>query len=266
MTEQEKHNYFLRFQRFQQRREKQFAPLINKALQEQYKTFIDNVHKDGVSAINKINSLGIFKVLQDVYFDAAITYGAKIRADIVKFKKVETKAHAMGFSERMHELIKQYFGVDILNTSEGITQTTRELIREVFINAYAQGLSINDMIKQFEGTELSRIRARTIARTETVGAANAGAYIVAKDSGLKLNKVWLAVNDKRTRHDHRAVDGQQVPRDEYFKVGGYDMLVPGDKGGKNGKPDVPASEVVNCRCTHVYQPVRDANGRLVREG
>lgn len=264
MTNEEKHNYYLRFQRFQQRREKYFAPKINKALQEQYKVVIDNI-QDGVKAIDKITSEPIFKILQDLYFDAAITYGAKIRADIVKFKKVETKAHAMGFSERMHELIKQYFGIDILNTSEGITQTTRELIREVFINAYAQGLSINDMIKQFEGTELSRIRARMIARTETVAAANAGAYIVAKDSGLKLNKVWLAVNDKRTRHDHRAVDGQQVPRDEYFKVGGYDMLVPGDKGGKNGKPDVDPKETINCRCTHVYQPVRDANGRLIRD-
>lgn len=265
MTDQEKHNYYLRFQRFQQRREEYFAPLINKALQDQYQTFIDHVHTDGVQAVNKINSLGIAKVLTDIYFDAGITYGAKIRADIVKFKKTETKAHAMGFSERMHELIKQYFGVDILNTSEGITQTTRELIREVFINAYAQGLGINDIIKQFEGTELSRIRARLIARTETVAAANAGAYIVAKDSGLKLNKVWLAVKDKRTRHDHRAVDGQQVGRDDYFNVGGFEMLVPGDKGGKNGKPDVDPKETINCRCTTVYSPVRDANGRLVRE-
>jgi uncharacterized protein with gpF-like domain len=264
MTDQEKHNYYIRFQRFQQRREKQFAPLINKALQEQYKTFIDNVHKDGVSAINKINSLGIYKVLQDVYFDAAISYGAKIRADIVKFKKVETKAHAMGFSERMHELIKQYFGVDILNTSEGITQTTRELIREVFVNAYQQGLSINDMIKQFEGTELSRIRARMIARTETVASANAGGYLTAKESKLKMNKGWLSVKDKRTRHDHASVDGQLIDIDDYFNVGGYEMLFPGDKGGKNGKPDVPASEVCNCRCTLIYSPVRDENGRLIR--
>jgi uncharacterized protein with gpF-like domain len=265
MTEQEKRNYYIRFQRFQQRREKYFAPLINKALQDQYKTFIDNVHKDGMSAVNKINSLGIYKVLQNVYFDAAVTYGAKIRADIVKFKKVETKAHAMGFSERMKELINQYFGVDILNTSEGITQTTRELIMEVFTNAYEQGLSINDMIQQFEGTELSRIRARMIARTETVTAANAGGYLAAKETGLKLNKEWLAVKDKRTRHDHSTVDGQQVPRDEYFKVGGYDMLIPGDRGGKNGRPDVDPKETINCRCTTIYQPVRDANGRLVRE-
>jgi uncharacterized protein with gpF-like domain len=266
MTEQEKHNYLIRFQRFQQRSEILYAPQINRALGDQYKTFIAHVHKDGLSAVNKISADGIFKVLTDLYNTCATTYAAKIRADIVKFKKVETKAHAMGFSQRMHELIKQYFGVDILNTSEGITQTTRELITEVFTNAYAQGLSINDMIQQFEGTELSRMRARLIARTETVAAANTGAFLQAKESGLKLNKVWLSVKDKRTRPDHVTSDGQQVGKEDYFNIGGYDMLFPGDKGGKDGKPDVPGSEVINCRCTHIYQPVRDTNGRLVREG
>lgn len=265
MTAEEKHEYRLRFRRFQQSREKHFAPKINKALYEQYQTFLRHVQNDGPEAVNKINSIGISKVLNDIYYDAAITYGAKIRADINKFKKVESKSRQpMGFSERMNELIKQYFGVDILNTSEGITATTRQLIREVFINAYAQGLGINDIIKQFENTELSRVRARLIARTETVTAANAGAYVAAKDTGLLLNKIWLATKDHRTRHDHSEIDGHQVGRDDYFVVGGFEMLIPGDRGGKNGKPDVPASEVCNCRCSHIYESVRDANGRLIR--
>lgn len=265
MTDNQKNEHRLRFRRFQQSREKHFAPKINKAIQDQYHYFIKHVEKNGIEAVNKINSVGIAKLLTSIYFDAAIIYGAKIKADFGKIKTVEVKSRQpIGFSERMHELIKEYFGVDILNTAEGITNTTKELIKKVFINAYAQGLGINDIIKQFEGTELSRVRARLIARTETVTAANAGAYVVAKDTGLLLNKIWLATEDARTRHDHSAVDGHKVGRDDYFVVGGYDMLIPGDRGGKNGKPDVPPSEICNCRCTHVYETVRDANGRLVR--
>ena len=260
MTQQDKHNYLLRFQRFQQSREKYFAPKINAALNKQYKTFLDHVKYLGIDAVNHIKPYEITKILEDLYFDAGIVYGAKIRADLNRVKA----RMPIGFSERMHQLIMQYFGQDILNTSIGITETTKNLIRDVFINAYAQGLGINDIIKQFENTEMSRIRSRLIARTETVTSANGGAFIVAQDTGLLLTKGWLATKDGRTRHDHAEIDGQKVDRDDYFNVGGYDMLHPGDHGGKNGKPEVPAKEICNCRCCTIFETKRDANGRLLR--
>jgi hypothetical protein len=260
MTQNEKNNHLLRFQRFQQSREIYFAPKINAALNSQYKTFIHNVRRLGVEAVNHIKPDGITKILENLYFDAGIVYGAKIRADLNRVKA----RMPIGFSERMHQLIMEYFGQDILNTSLGITETTKKLIRDVFINAYAQGLGIDDIIKQFEDTEMSRIRSRLIARTETVTSANGGALIVAKETGLLLNKTWLATKDSRTRHDHAEVDGHTVGRDDYFDVGGSEMLYPGDRGGKDGKPEVPASEIVNCRCTTIFAPMRDANGRLLR--
>ena len=204
-------------------------------------------------------------LLNVIYYDAAKNYGAKIFTQYNKLKRVEVKARQpMGFSERMNELIKKYFGVDILNTSLGITETTKRLIRQVFTDGYAKGLGINDLIKQLENTELSRTRARLIARTETVTAANAGAYIVAKNTGLKSNKIWIAVKDKRTRHDHAEVDGQTVPIDKYFNVGVSTMLVPGGRTQEDGS-DVPINEVANCRCTTGYIALRDKNGRLIRE-
>ena len=260
MNQEEKHNYLLRFQRFQQSREKFFAPKINAALNKQYKAFLDNVKYLGIDAVNHIKPYDITAILEDLYFDAGIVYGAKIRSDLNRQKA----RMPIGFSERMHKLIMEYFGQDILNTSLGITETTKKLISDVFINDYAQGLGINDIIKQFENTEMSRIRSRLIARTETVTSANGGALIVAKETGLLLNKIWLATKDSRTRHDHAQVDGHTVGRDEYFEVGGYEMMHPGDRGGKHGKPLVAASEICNCRCTVIFQTKRDANGRLIR--
>lgn len=264
MNDQQKNDYRLRFQRFQLSREKHFAPIINKALIEQYTVVARNAEKDGIEAVNKINPVELGKILTSMYFDAGTIFGAKIQADITKFKTREAKSmQPMGFSQRMHELIKQYFGVDILNTSQGITDTTKELIKKVFIDAYSQGLGINEIVKQLQNTELSKTRARMIARTESVTAANAGGYIVAKETGLLLNKTWLAAKDDRTRHDHREVDGHTVGRDDYFKVGDSTMLMPGGRTQEDGS-EVPAKEVVNCRCTTIYRPVRGADGRLIR--
>lgn len=267
MTPEEQYNHATRFRRFQQAREKFFAPLINNALHKQYLTAADHAHTDGQYCVNKITSARIALVIKHIYIDAGIIYGAKIRADFAKLgaykKQVQLKRAAIGFSEHMHQLIADYFKTDILNVSEGITQTTRDLITKVFTEAYAAGYSIDQIVAKLKDTELSKIRARLIARTETVTAANQGALFVANETGLLYNKTWLATNDGRTRDDHREVNGNQVGRNDYFIVGGFEMLAPGDRGGKDGRLPVPAKEICNCRCTTTFQPVRDSNGRLV---
>lgn len=266
MTASDKHTYLTRFHRFQKSREQYFAPKIYAALRSQYNQVLHHIHSGYTEhqLIGQIHSGSIVSVLRPLYLDAATVYGAKVRADLQRHKRslkvskstpLETKRFSMGFSEQMQSLIEQYFSLDILNQSEGITQTTRELIRQVFTNAYAKGEGINDIIKQLENTELSRVRARLIARTETVTAANQGALFVAKDTGLDLNKEWLSASDNRVRRDHRNVSGQVVTMDGFFNVGGYEMSVPGDRGGKDGKPLTPAAEVINCRCTTLFIPV-----------
>lgn len=271
MTNEEKHSYLLRFQRFQKSREKFYAPKINEALHKQYLQFTSQAKEkeNGLQALHNIDSSGISKVIKNLYMDAGIVYGARIRSDfnrqgVYKKKKEQKNRRPIGFSERMAQLIADYFRTDILNTSEFITQTTKDLITQVFTDAYALGLGINDIIAQLENTELSRVRARMIARTETVTAANKGALFVANETGLLVNKTWLATKDSRTRHDHSKVDGNQVGKDDYFVVGGYDMLVPGDRGGKNGKPQVDPKEYINCRCAVTFEAMRDKKGNLIQ--
>lgn len=250
--------YLQRFQRFQKGRERIFAPKFYKAIRAQYQYVIDNIH-NGLNAVDKIPSHHLTKIIKDIYLDAGITYGAKVRADLNRLKG----RMPIGFSQRMSQLIEQYFNTDILNASEGITDTTKDLIRKVFAEAYEAGLGIDDIISQLRNTELSQMRARLIARTETVTAANQGAMFVAKDTGLKLNKVWLATSDNRTRHDHRMVDGHTVDMDDYFILAGdIKMLQPGDRGGTDGRRATPPKEVCNCRCTVLFEPIRE-NGKLV---
>lgn len=92
---------------------------------------------------------------------------------------------------------------------------------------------------------VSEFRADTIARTELGGAANAGVQHAGDTlaaAGFAVAKEWFAQHDPRTRPTHVAADGQRVPLDGFFTVGGYEMSRPHDPMG-------PAEEVVNCRCT-----------------
>lgn len=96
-------------------------------------------------------------------------------------------------------------------------------------------------------TSVWRGRAMTVARTETIGAVNAGVYrgavLDAEQRGdVAPFKVWISTEDKRTRPTHVAADKQRTLLSEPFTVGGARLLFPGDPRG-------PANEVINCRCS-----------------
>lgn len=97
-----------------------------------------------------------------------------------------------------------------------------------------------------EGAEQWKGRAETIARTEAVGAYNAGTFRgfqgLAAQLGGEWEKGWLATDDDRTRPTHHEADLQRVPLGAHFSVGGFPALYPGD-------PTLPPGEVINCRCS-----------------
>jgi len=91
-------------------------------------------------------------------------------------------------------------------------------------------------------------RATTIARTEATAAYNAGTFDgflgLAAQLGGKWEKGWLAVEDARTRPSHVEADLQRRPLLLPFSVGGWPGMYP-------GAIELPAGEVVNCRCSMV---------------
>jgi hypothetical protein len=89
-------------------------------------------------------------------------------------------------------------------------------------------------------------RAIVIARTEAIGAMNAGRLdafrAVAEQERQLMEKVWLATEDDRTRPTHAEADQQRVPLAAPFEVGGFALQFPGDPSG-------PPQEIIQCRCT-----------------
>jgi hypothetical protein len=135
------------------------------------------------------------------------------------------------------------------NRLVGVADQTFDLVRDVVQDGIADGASIptiRDAVQECldVGGEVSWAnRARTIARTETIGAYNGGHLaaqeVIADVTGEPLDKAWLCTIDERTRDSHFRADGQRVPLGRPFRVGGHDLDHPGDPLG-------PPEEVINC--------------------
>lgn len=134
------------------------------------------------------------------------------------------------------------------NRLRGTVETTWNKVQEAIIDGEAAGESIDGISKRIGRAfdQAKGYRSRVIARTETVGAANAGSLAGAVQSGVVEKKVWLASMDHRTRSTHVTADGQKVAVDKKFQVGAATMKHPGDPAGG-------PSEVVNCRCTMLFE-------------
>lgn len=236
MTPSEQKDFWLKFHRFQMRYELMYVPRINRVLREQVKMYTDT------GQITDVHSGRMYEVLLDLWETTGTAWAYNTRV------RVHKAGGQMGFSERIVSFIRQYFSVDLLNDAENITQTTIRLIREVLSDAALEGWSFDEIVRKLVAPDFTATRARLIARTETVGAANAGSLVNANATGLPLNKIWIAAKDNRTRPHHREVDQVTIPKDQLFKVGESLMEYPGDKAGS-------AEEVCNCRCCIAFIPV-----------
>lgn len=261
MTKKEQNEYFLMWHKFQQRYEKYYEKKFVKALNIQVAAFIKT------QDVMAIPSFPIYTVLVDMYKTVGPRWVRMSKSSMTK------ATGQMGFNERIVELMRQYYGIDLLNDAESITAYTKEVIQKILSDAAITGASFDDIVRQItSSSELGPMRARRIARTETVTAANGAAVIYAQTSGNQMNKIWISVKDKRTRHNawanHVTIDGTTIDINEPFnlksqKLGDIQMMQPGVRSQPNGLP-VPAAEVVNCRCVVAFSAKRDSQGRIIR--
>lgn len=92
----------------------------------------------------------------------------------------------------------------------------------------------------------SKDRAIMLACNEANYVGNDTDYNIAKYQGYR-HKKWLTMKDEKVRFTHSLADGQTVGIDDYFNIGGYEMLYPMDTS-----QGAPPNECVNCRCVIQY--------------
>lgn len=128
-----------------------------------------------------------------------------------------------------------------------VTETTLARVREVITQARDEGVGIGEITKRIRddafGGEITTSRAKTIARTETVGALNEGEHLAAIESGVMQSKRWLSQRDGRVRDSHRTAEGEGwIPIGQPYSNG---LDHPHQQGA-------PAEEVINCRCGQLF--------------
>ena len=132
-----------------------------------------------------------------------------------------------------------------------ITETTRKQINDVVASAYEEQVGVNEIVARIRETfdGISKGRAETIARTETLTAVSVGQQQKLKDfrdqfpeESKTMKKVWVSAQDERVRDSHIDLDGVAIGIDEEFKSG---LAFPRDPNCED------PSEVINCRCTTI---------------
>lgn len=180
------------------------------------------------------------------------------------------RVHGEGVEFSNRPWVRQHLQ-DVSNRLVRVPDEVFNLMRVQLDDGINDGESIPELAARIDsdllsaGSERWTNRAVVIARTETVSAYNGATQdafeLLGEELDEPLEKVWLASMDARTRDSHFKADGQRVPLDSSFMVGGFPGLYPGD-------PMLPAKERIQCRCTVLYvEPGEDTDmsGRGMRD-
>ena len=122
-----------------------------------------------------------------------------------------------------------------------------EQVTEAIQTGYANGQSVAQVATAIQNAtdDISPVRAAMLAQSDLNGLANAGSLLAATTSGAATTKTWTTAGDDRVRPDHEDAEGQTVPINGRFEVGGESCDHPGD-------PSLSWAEAANCRCVVTY--------------
>lgn len=254
--------------------------MMNEALRAKYELLSYRMARKALSAYTKQlfdklkdveNPTGIMDIcrqqidtagIKQLYSDMYITTGVKFANESYKLLKGAKSANyhkdmSWYYAQWMQNFVDTTLGDRIAQvtrtTYEGIQENARKAIEKGVAEGWG-GLKIAREIVKLQGT-MDTWRALRIARTEVVSASNMGSLSGAQSTGLNLLKEWLPMNDKRVRTDpynHKGMKGQKVRMSEKFFIKG-EAGQPDDYLTVPGDPQGQAANVINCRCTQIYE-------------
>lgn len=221
------------------------------------------IRKDllSVSSLNRFDAVSIINGLPFKHLEKEFLKGYERSALIgsMLYVSLESEKKRINpfFSEIWNNWILRSATLFIAQHIVSIKQTLVDDLKKVILAAIAENADLFDVtkvVKDFvKQPDFYRWQAMRIARTETTTAMNSATKLAADESGVLLNKVWIAAEDSRTRPSHAALDDVEIPKDQNFNNG---LAYPGDPRGSAG-------EIINCRCSLAYEPIRDDNGNLI---
>lgn len=221
--------------------------------------------------VNKTKSM--YEAVLDLHLSAGRKEYIYQRKKIDAYKKQELKRNPF-FNSELIAMITRFLletgGTRIISMNKTLSNY---LIK--FLSLYLDNnedatftKSVTALLKHFEDKDFYRYQIERIVRTETTAAAQRAALEAMDDPDIYIDKVWLSIDDDRTRDgdkneifNHFDMDGIIKKPDELFEIqkyggGSEGLLYPGDPKGSAGN-------IINCRCGLGRVPRLDANGRPV---
>lgn len=250
--------------------ENAFQPKLIRIIKNFREQFISDLQSHGKNtAIGNLQQRVIADklapLIQTIYKTAGLVGAKMVAEEIQASAKKEQKAAGFGRNERWIRDVLDYLKLHMVNLIQEITDTMREDIVNILQKGIDDNLTIPEIVANLRRANLIESRAKVIARTEIIRAANVGHSVAAKSSPYEVNKKWSAAKDHRTRHSHQKVNGNIVDENDFFTVAIYKgdkqigtepMLYPGDASATPGN-------TINCRCRVLYEPKRDSAGNLI---
>ena len=190
---------------------------------------------------------------------AGVEFGTWAETHLPRRKSVR-KAGADWLLGPLMEWLGTYAAKQVTRVSD----ETKQRIRAALSEGREAGEGVDALAGRIDDLYLDEIipnRSMVIARTEVGNAAGFAQHVAARDADVPMEKEWMSLADARVRDDHADADGQRVPLDEPFTVGGDELMWPGDTMLGAG-PD----ETINCRCSVLYHVVDDGGEEKRKAG
>lgn len=231
---------------------RQAEKAFNKALLKQLEPIIKHIQSNSNIDVEILKQLvlsePIDKVFEEVYSRTGVDFAQKQYNQFVTGQDLKNR-----FEVFMKDFVNRYSSGKVTS----ITNITKKDAQRVINRILSENMNepVGDISRKLvsglkkEGGELAKYRARVIARTEVATASNIGQHIgaesAANETGVSMQKVWLATMDSRVRDTHYQMNGTVLEMNELFTVNGDKMNTPGD-------PSASAENVINCRCALQY--------------
>lgn len=226
----------------------QYSQPMYTALMKQVNTVIGVTKASGVQAANTFNSN---TVPLDVAIGVVIKALYKSAYRIATPRTVINKRTLPNVTESALTYLNDHLLEKVVIP---ISQTSKDAIAKILQQSITEGWGVDKTVSKLKLEGIPKWRVKMIIRTESVRALNFSQLKSAADDRYEVEKMWIAIIDKRTRHDHIALDGIKINLFDEFPFG---LLYPGD-------PNAAANETINCRCTLGYSVKKDENGKPVR--
>ncbi len=165
--------------------------------------------------------------------------------------------------ERISDALDKQFNQDFWEENFG--KSTRRRLANVLFRSMQEGWTLQetaDFLRQDRFGIFSIDRALRIARTESTGALNGGAWIARQEAirdGSVIGEEWNAILDARLRNTHRFANGQVSFQDAMGRwmvrtvsgdiiADGREFVLGDERARYPGDPKLSAANRVNCRC------------------